>query len=35
MTADQLRHAVSERLVLALEVPRNAVGKMGPAARCC
>jgi NAD(P)-dependent dehydrogenase (short-subunit alcohol dehydrogenase family) len=30
MTADQVRHEVGDHLVLALEVARNAVGKMRP-----
>lgn len=30
MTADQLRHAVADHLVLGLEVARNAAGKMRP-----
>src|SRR5258708_15468994 len=35
MEAAQVREAVSEHVVLALEVARNAVGKMRPGARCC
>jgi hypothetical protein len=35
MDADDVREALSDHVVLGLEVARNAVGKMRPGARCC